>query len=322
MDIDEFLDRELSDLGLQSEKTEKQEIDVAFQEQSSSPLFENIKSNLTRGNLEIAEQSYVQLWHMLSQQKLKWNRELYEQLLAASRQFSGALGSAFNEVRKKAEHINELIARARAALREGRKDTPFKFFSEIEEISNSIPNVFFEEKRVIEEQAMDFYKELKGTTDNELLKRVSALVNETSRLIDRINLAIRANDIVNATVNYHKCIELYNQVPEGFLKYKNSLGARLLDIYMHLSITTEITNLQNQLSQQPPIQQPVSFRHTSRSLAAEPKPVLLSERKERAKRHIEKGFYNEALKSIQEALDIDPNDAEAKAIHAKIKTLQ
>ena len=45
-------------------------------------------------------------------------------------------------------------------------------------------------------------------------------------------------------------------------------------------------------------------------------------KKERAKKNIEKGFYNEASKDIQEALHLDPNDAEAKALHAKIKTLQ
>ena len=50
--------------------------------------------------------------------------------------------------------------------------------------------------------------------------------------------------------------------------------------------------------------------------------MLLSAKKERAKNNIEKGFYNEASKDIQEALQLEPDDAEAKAINAKIKTLQ
>jgi Tfp pilus assembly protein PilF len=50
--------------------------------------------------------------------------------------------------------------------------------------------------------------------------------------------------------------------------------------------------------------------------------TTLNAQKERAKRNIEKGFYNEASKDIQEALKIDSSDAEAKALHAKIKTLQ
>ena len=63
MDIDEFLDRELSDVDLQTDKTEKESFDLPeFKEQiEPSPLFDNIKANLNRGNLEQAEQSYVQL---------------------------------------------------------------------------------------------------------------------------------------------------------------------------------------------------------------------------------------------------------------------
>ena len=321
MDIEEFLDRELSDLGLQTDKTEEQISLPEFKEQvEPSPLVEGIKANISKGNLELAEQAYAQLWHILIQQKLKWNKELYEQLSILSKQFISALSQAYNEVKRKSEHINELISRARAALREGRKEVPFKLYSEIEGIYNSIQDVFFEEKKIVEEQIMDFYKELKNTTDNELVKRVSALIQEINQLIDKINLAIRANDMINATVNYNKCIELYSQVPEGFLRHRNSIGIRLLDIYKSISIYNEISNLQRQLSQQ--TTQQIIPQQTMGSLSHPQKSMLLHTRKERAKRNIEKGFYNEASKDIEEALQIEPNDAEAKAIHAKIKTLQ
>ena len=321
MDIEEFLDRELSDLGLQTDKTEEQISLPEFKEQvEPSPLVEGIKANISKGNLELAEQAYAQLWHILIQQKLKWNKELYEQLSILSKQFISALSQAYNEVKRKSEHINELISRARAALREGRKEVPFKLYSEIEGIYNSIQDVFFEEKKIVEEQIMDFYKELKSTTDNELVKRVYALVQEINQLIDKINLAIRANDMINATVNYNKCIELYSQVPEGFLRHRNSIGIRLLDIYKSISIYNEISNLQRQLSQQ--TTQQIIPQQTMGSLSHPQKSMLLHTRKERAKRNIEKGFYNEASKDIEEALQIEPNDAEAKAIHAKIKTLQ
>lgn len=328
MDIDEFLDRELSDLGLQTDKTEKIDAGEPFQGQfEPSPLVENIKANLSKGNLEQAEQAYAQLWHLLMGQKLKWNRELYDQLAALNRQFSSTLNNAYNEVKRKAEQINELISRARASLREGKKELPFKLYSEIGEISNSIPNVFFEEKRVIQEQIAGFYNELKNVTDNELVKRISALIQETNYVMDKITVSVRSNDMVNAIVNYNKCIELYNQIPEGFLRHKNSMGIRLLDIYKSLSISTEISSLQNQLSQQTN-QLQFQQRIPSSSFAQSNKPgfpsksMLASAKKERAKRNIEKGFYNEASKDIQEALQLEPNDAEARAIHAKIKTLQ
>ena len=50
--------------------------------------------------------------------------------------------------------------------------------------------------------------------------------------------------------------------------------------------------------------------------------MLLKKKMERAKRNIKKGFYNEAWKDTEEAMQIDPNDVESKALRAKIKTLQ
>lgn len=326
MDIDEFLDRELSELNLPTDKSEKREAGAApadFREDfEPSPLFENIKSSLGKGNIDLAEQSYIQLWHLLLQQKLKWNKGLYGQLSALARQFSSALNQSYNEVKRKAEHTYELISRAKASLREGKKEMPFKIYSEIQDIFNSIPDAFFEEKKIVEEQITVFYRELKNTTDNELVKRVSVLVHEINQLIDRINQAIRMNDMINAIVGYNKCIGLYSQVPEGFLRHKNSIGMRLLEIYKSLSIYTEMSSLQQQL--QEPLQQnqqPAAFG-SNQPAEASSKSTLLKSKREQAKRNMEKGFYNEAHRNIQEALQLEPNDIESKAIYAKIKTLQ
>ena len=251
MDIDEFLDRELSDLDLPTGKAQGQDIrPITFQFNESSDtssLFDHIKSSLSAKNLDEAERSYLQLWHILVQQKLKWDKSLYEQLYALNRQFQSALVQSSEETKKKAQQVYELISRAKASIKEGRKEEPYKIYAQVQEISNSIPNVFFEEKRMIQEQIMEYYRELKNTTDNELLKRVFALLQEVYGLIEKINAAMKSNDIINAIVHYNKCIELFNQVPEGFLRHKNSAGMRLLDIYKSLSIYSEISNLHKQL---------------------------------------------------------------------------
>lgn len=342
MDIDEFLDRELTDLGLQPDKNEKDSAELPefrqdFQDFESSPLFESIRINLGNGNLDLAEQSYAQMWRIMIQQKLKWNSELYSQLLILGRQFSGALNSSYSDIKKKSDRIYGLIGEARTALRDGKKELPFKIYSEVEGISSSIPNIFFEEKNIMQEQAMEFYKELKSTTDNELVKRVYALAQEISSLVEKISGLISINDTANAVASYSKCIELYSQIPEGFLKHKNPLGMRILDIYKRLSISNEISSLQKQLvgslresnmpagapgpAQPSPLPNPSraqeSFQFRQQATAAAP-----NAKKERAKRNIEKGFYNEASKDIEEALKLEPNDAEAKALRAKIKTMQ
>jgi len=207
----------------------------------------------------------------------------------------------------------------------------------VERISSSIPNIFFEEKNLVQEHVMEFYRELKNTTDNGLVKRVYALVQEISSLVEKISSLIRINDTANAIASYNKCIELYNQVPEGFLKHKNHIGIMILDIYKSLSISSEISSLQKQLvngmrepnmpaSAPGPVQESYASNYThdqkafqfrQQAMAAAP-----NAKKERAKKNIEKGFYNEASKDIEEALQLEPNDAEAKALRAKIKTMQ
>src|SRR3989338_10290155 len=104
MDIDEFLDRELADLGSD------------FREEKSTeeqpPLAESIAPSY--GSLEEAEQSYMQLWHALAQQKLEWNSGIYEQLNSLSILISGMLRQAHEEAKRKSGQIMELISRGKA----------------------------------------------------------------------------------------------------------------------------------------------------------------------------------------------------------------
>lgn len=370
MDIDDFLDRELADLGLLTDKAEKSEekpeiIEVPqikgdFEQEETEPssLFDSIKDKLNKGNLEEAERLYLQLWHIFQTQKLNWNKDIYGQLYSLSRQFSSVISQAYNEAKRKSDRIHELMSRARVLLREGKKEMPLKLYNEIQEINASIPNVFFEEKRRIGEKIMDFYREIKNTTDNELLKRVYTLLQEINQLIGNIDISMSRNDSINAIVNYNKCIELYIQIPEGFLRHKNPIGMKILDIYKNLSINTEISNLQRQL---PPVQFPkqtsiplniprqMPYREVGKK---EPlgvsrikkaynqkqelldrkkelqkellnkKKELLDKKKKRAKENIEKGFYNEAVRDIDEALAIEPKDVTALVYRAKLKTLQ
>lgn len=349
MDIDEFLDRELADSGLDKDEDSLQP--EFNSEDGKSPVFQGDNA-VDRTSLEQAEQSYIQLWNVLAQQKLKWNKDLYDQLYSISRQVSSELTQAFEEVKKKANQIYSLISRARASLKEGKKDMPMKLYAEMQEINNSIPPVFFEEKKAIQEQIILFYRELVNTTDSELSKRIADIVAQIMRLLESTDNSLRSGNIDDASSNYIRCADLFTQIPEGFLKTRNSIGMRLLDIYRTLSIQAEISDLQKQLgsgmqaSQQrsPPRvytripqkpstripelampsvsedYQPKQQKKSEKDLSS--KETVLNKKREHAKKNIKKGFYNEAWKDVEEALQIEPNDVESKALKAKIKTLQ
>jgi len=259
MDIDEFLDREYSEIGLITDKTKKFETETEFpglkEDFENTKLFENIKISLSRGDLDKAEQNYIQLWELLSLQKLKWNKELYMQLLTLNKEFLNTLNKSYFDTKRKIENIKQLISQAREYLRAGKKDISFKLYSQIEGIDTSIPNAFFEEKILLREQILEFYRELRIATDIELVKRVSILIQQLNGLLVKINDSIKANDMANAITNYVKSIEIYNQVPEGFLRYKGPLGLNLVEFYKSLSIYAEISNLQRQLNHNSQFQQ-------------------------------------------------------------------
>ena len=160
MDIDEFLDRELADLARGSGSSDLQSSSQPEQQNTddSSTLLESIKSSLDNGNLEEAEKFYLQLWHALMQQKLKWDKGIYDQISALNRQFLSTLEQAFNEAKSKSAQINDLIGKARSALKDKKKDAAIKIYGQAQEINNSIPNVFFEEKKLIKDQIEEFYK--------------------------------------------------------------------------------------------------------------------------------------------------------------------
>lgn len=375
MDIDEFLDREISDLNISSDSTEKSETsqDSSKDGIDKSALFQSVKSSLGTADLDKAERAYSGLWAGLMQQGLKWNKDIYDQISAISRRFSGMLSQSYDEMKKKADNVYELINKARNAMQDGKNDLAYKIYFDVQGISSTMPNVFFEEKRYVQDQILSLYRDLNNNTDGELIKKVSVMMQEINALIGKMNSSLNSNNVAAATADYSKCIELYSQVPQGFLRTKNIAGMKLLEIYRSLSIYLEISMLQNQLGQQQlQLQQaapkapfapnasgnyyqqqapaarkyektgryvrlnakPRAARNRPLKPAAEenaaqktPAPEITSsmtadKKRENAKKNIKKGFYNEAWKDIEEALQADPSDVESKALRAKIKTLQ
>jgi len=248
MDIEEFLDRELSELGFESERAEEHPDIPDFSGEHSS-LFEGIQQNLRKGNIAQAEQQYSQLWQVLASQKLKWSKELHSQLLSLSKQFSSYLSHAYGDLKRKAMYINGLVSKGRDFLKEGKKEFVLKVYSELQSVFNSVPNAFVEEKAEIGEQIGSFYKEMKRAADKEAAAKASGLLNEIHQLIDRINASIKANDFASASSDYTKCVGLYNQIPEGFLLQKSFVGMKILEIYKSIAIYNEISELQKHLQQ-------------------------------------------------------------------------
>ena len=249
MDIDEFLDREVTDLdgGQVPEETPKSESAPQNEDTDMQSLLEAPKDSAGRSVLEETEDIYLQLWKDLIHQKLKWDKDIYDKLSAVDKKASEMLNQASAAMKNKAAQINELLNNARSALKEGKKDIALRFYSQVQRLNSSIPNVFFEEKISIQDQITNFYRELTVSNSSEVVRKVSASIQEINQLADKAASLISSNDFPNAIADYTKCTELYNQLPKGFLMINSPVGMKLLDIYKKLSIHAEISNLQIQL---------------------------------------------------------------------------
>ncbi len=384
MDIDQFLEREISGIDLE------QSSPASKYEKRPEVLESELAQPSSISNLDQAEQEYNTQWQSILGHQLTWDKEAYQSLFNLASNLSGTLAMAFEDAEKKRNSIQSLITQARVFLKEGKLENASKLLGEIESSHASIPNAFFEEKRILGDGIKLFARDLKNATDSDISKRAYSLIQQSGQFVVSAEKALHANDIRSAGLNYLKSLEIFNQIPEGFIIQKSPLGARLLQLYRNVTISMEISHLQMQLTpiavqQQKPQAQPasrisveqskehgnqkpqaqpaqpkfqISSQHAQqrprieqrqmrlsrariRSRAKLTKPAekpsenpaapinpineklrLLNEKKDLARENIKKGLYNEAMKNIQEALQIEPKDAEAKIITAKIKTLQ
>ena len=344
MDIEDFLEKEVSDLGVSTDKTTLESNDEflgAKDDFEQLSLFDRARKSLAKGDLVSTEQMYNQMWIAILEQKFKWNKQLYDQIGMLNRLLMTSISSTSMEMKKKMENLNLLLIKARNTLKEGKIEAAFKITPQIQEIFNSIPGVFFEEKRAMQEQINDFNRELRMVTDGQLIRKVASSLQEIFELINKVAVAINSNSMQEAMFSYNKCVELFKQIPEGFVKHKNIAALRLLDIYKAVSIYNEILDLERQLGQPPIMSRQVqqAMQNTSRQQEAvktsvslrepirqktdyEGKEALLKAKNESAKIKIQKGMYDEASKDIEEVIKMNPSDAEAMALRAKIKTLQ
>jgi tetratricopeptide (TPR) repeat protein len=334
MDIDDFLDKETP--------TEKKEV-VEKEEVSEETLqVKDVKEKTSVGDdgkeddFSSLEKRYLSLWSNISKGKFLWNDELYTKISNLGNEMGKTMEHLSLEIHKQKNIIKQLIDKANKELENKNHDTALSLYSKIVGIRDSIPDVFIEEKKEVNNEIFRLYENLHELVDEKFINDFKDSIAQVNSLIKNSFLNIENGTIEHAEKFYEEAIEMYKNLPSGFLLQKIKLGNSLLALYKELSIHTQIKTLQGKLN---PDKANRSYNHHGNHLEQlseiaghNRKPTLkghhrhtetlsskLIKRKlERASIDIQKGYYVDAKKNAEAVLKLDPNNKQAKKILAKL----
>jgi len=340
MDIDEFLDKEV-------QATEKEDIekDVSSQEIKEVDVEKETTSKLKKERIieelsssqpikeEGSIKSYFDLWNKVSEAKFKWDNDLYNEVDKAAVKVKEELSSSLLTIEREKNAIKRLISKALTELRHNNYEAATKLYSQISDTRNKFPDYFLEEKKELNRDIFRLYQKLHDQID-------SKFIIDFKESIEKINSFIRDafsnldNDIDKAKNFYEKALELYKDLPNGFLPQKLELGKQLLTLYKDLSVHTQIENLQSQLSKKAVgykyissddrlkrLSEIIKTGHIKRPSLLRPEkqgktllPRLIERKLDRARVNLKKGLYLEAKKNIEAILRVDSENEEAKEL--------
>jgi len=322
MDIDDFLDKELTE-GIEEKpkiiETTKEEKDIIKQ--------------------------YFNLWNKVSETKFNWDNEIYSELDKSAKKVKEELNKLSSKIGGQKNVIKRLIGRATEELEKRDYEAATKIFAEISDMRNSFPDFFLEEKKAANNEIFQLYQKLHDAIDSKFVNDFNESIAKVDKLIGESFTSIKMYKTEAAKNFYKEALETYKNLPNGFLAQKLELGNGLLALYKELSIHTQIDDLQKKLDDKSlknykfvssgdnlvvlseiiknKVKEPKSAFSNLRAISAEEKHHIhdknllnkLVERKlERARINLKKGLYLEAKKNINSILKVDPGNPKARQL--------
>ena len=321
MEIDDFLDKEI--------QSNKEDVANELAKVEKKPVPSKV-SFVGKGPIK----DYFQLWSKISDVKYKWDDDLYDELDKASGKVKEEISKSLLLIEKEKNAINVLITKAFGELRHNNFEAAAKLYSEISDKRNEIPNYLLEDKKELNKSIFSLYENLHNKID-------SKFIIDFKESIEKINNFIRDSfwhldyDIDKSKNFYENALDMYKNLPNGFLPQKLELGNQLLTLYKDLSVQTQIEILQKKLSKKPSgykyvssddqlkrLSEVIKKNHIEKSeiiITKDKKPNtllsgLVGRKLDRAKINIKKGLFLEAKKNVDAILKVDPDNEEANEI--------
>jgi|TARA_Y100000310_G_scaffold264603_1_gene275272 hypothetical protein len=328
MDIDKFLDietetkKEEIERGAVSEEAKKEKI-------GGEPIEETKEGD--------AIKRYSELWKKVSESKLKWDYSIYSELNKAENRAKESLDKSMLNIEREKNTIKKLIRKTLGELRNKNYEAATRSYSELTDMRDKFPGFFLEEKKRLNKEIFEVYQKLHDQIDSKFIRDFKDSLEKINNLI-RDAFSNMAIDIDKAKNLYEKALDLYKDLPNGFMSQKLELGKQLLTLYKDLSIQTQIKTLQKQLSKGEGykyvsgderlkrLSEVIKRRHIERPPTLQGPvrpsktlfPRLIERKLERAKINLQKGLYLEAKKNVEAILKADSENVDAKELLNKI----
>jgi hypothetical protein len=324
MDIDEFLDRELKE-------TAKGD-NTPIEGTESDP---KINDN---GRIK----GYITLLGRISSSKLKWDSKLYSETKKSEENLRQDIDKLYSEVSKTKRSIKHMVGQALDKINNKEYDSATRIFSDISKIRDTIPDAFLEERKELNREIFLLHQKLHDAIDKKFINDLNLSLENLSNLIKNCNLSMDAGDIAKAKLLYSKSQEEFAKLPGGFLSKKVEVGNSLTQLYKHLSIQSEIEDLQLQISHIPQaarrtsidkvsdiasksnitgLSKNIGSQSTIPDINISNQPLLkklIARKIDRAKANLKKDMFDEAKRNLDSILKVDPTNRDAKKLIAEI----
>jgi len=235
MDIDEFLDKETSHLEgkariMSSEFSPSKE----DEEMNIFKQMKNVREEIHKKNLGPAWSEFTVLrdhYFNMTKKQLQDNRLLLNELLKLNNELIANIGILSQDTLKNINLIRKLLNNARESLRQNKVDEASRFYHEIKNIYEEIPDVFQEEKNRINSEILSFYILLSSYTEafskQQFLRNKAILKRNISTAY--IHIKTKQSDLLIS--DFEKISEIYEQFPEGFTQEKALLYLDILRLF-------------------------------------------------------------------------------------------
>ncbi|MCH8329611.1 MAG: hypothetical protein IIB81_04435, partial [Nanoarchaeota archaeon] len=321
MDIDEFLDKEIQ--AEKKEDTEEKPVAIEVTKEEKDTI-----------------KHYFELWSKISEEKFKWDKELYTELDKSAKKVRERLDKLLPTIGREKDIIKQLIGKALKELEIGKYESATRLYSEISDMRNSLPDFLLEEKKELNKEIFQLYEKLHDQIDSKFINDFKDSIARVHNLVRNSFDSFGNGDIEKAKNLYEKALDIYNNLPNGFLSQKIEISNQLIRLYKDLSLQIQIKSLQKQLSKKPylnykgddelgELEEVIKERNLERAkisekyakvsslFATSPEEMhilknrtllqgLIARKLNRAKVNLKRGLYLEAKKNIDAVLKINP----------------
>ncbi len=164
---------------------------------------------------------------------------IYQKLQMASKK---SYEDDFNE---KAAKIEVLSKKAEESLNREDFDSAFLEVKDVNELFDTLPRGFLEQKSRIETNLLNLSKRISFFEKEHASKKFNTIKERITKLFTSLNNYLQRNENELAKEMYKEIITLYNNFPKGYLREKTEIKNKILIAYGQLMINSDSEYLGN-----------------------------------------------------------------------------